>query len=57
LKVKGRRFDTNEEIQTESQRVLDNGRKGLVGSVPKMQERVGPVSTCRREYFEGGGGR
>jgi hypothetical protein len=27
LKLKGRRFDTNEEIQTESQRVLDTLRE------------------------------
>jgi hypothetical protein len=34
LKPKGRRFDTIEEIQTESQRVLDTDRKVLPGSVP-----------------------
>jgi hypothetical protein len=39
LKLKGRRFDTIEEIQAESQRVLD---------VPKMEKTVGPVSTCGR---------
>jgi len=27
--MKGRRFDTNEEIQEESQRVLDSSKKGL----------------------------
>jgi hypothetical protein len=27
MKLKGRRFDTTEEIQTESQRVLDTDRK------------------------------
>jgi hypothetical protein len=32
----GRRFDNNEAIQTESQRVVDTDRKGLPGSVPKM---------------------
>jgi hypothetical protein len=51
LKLKGRRFDTIDEIQDESQKVLDNDRKGLPGSVPKMKETVGPVSTCRRELF------
>jgi hypothetical protein len=41
LKLKGRRFDTIEEIQAESQRVLDTfDRKGLPGSVPKMEETV-----------------
>jgi hypothetical protein len=33
LKLKGRRFDTTEEIQAESPRVLDTDRKGLPGSV------------------------
>jgi hypothetical protein len=40
LKLKERRFDTIEEIQAESQRVLDTDRKGLPGSVPKMEEGV-----------------
>jgi hypothetical protein len=53
LKLKGRRFDTIEEIQAESQRVLDTDRKGLQGSFPKMEETVGPVSTCRRELLPG----
>jgi hypothetical protein len=35
LKVKGRRFDTIEEIQSALQRVLDTDRKGLPGSAPK----------------------
>jgi len=34
LKLKGRRFDTSEEIEADSQRVLDTDRKGLPGSVP-----------------------
>jgi hypothetical protein len=53
LKLKGRRFDTTEEIQAESQRVLDTDRKGLAGSAPKMKEMVGPVSTCGRELLQG----
>jgi hypothetical protein len=52
LKLKGRRFDTTEVIQTESQRVLDTDRKGLPGSVDKM-ETVGPVSTRGRELLRG----
>jgi len=28
-------------------------RKGIPGSVPKMEERVGPVSTCGRELLRG----
>jgi hypothetical protein len=34
LKLKGRQFDTVEEIHAESERVLDTGRKGLPGDVP-----------------------
>jgi hypothetical protein len=51
LKLKGHRFDTTEEIQGESPTVLDTGRKGLPGSVPKIEETVGSVSTCRRELL------
>jgi hypothetical protein len=53
LKLKGHRFDTIEEIQAESQRVLDTHRKGLRGSVPKLEETVGPVSTCGRKLLRG----
>jgi hypothetical protein len=51
LKLKRHWFDTIEEIQAESQRVLDTERKGLPGSVPKMEETVGPMSTCGRELL------
>jgi hypothetical protein len=51
LKLKGCRFGTIEEIQAELQRVLD--RKGLPGSIPKMEELVGPVSTCGMELLQG----
>jgi hypothetical protein len=51
LKLKGRRFDTTEEIQAESQRVHD--RKRFPQSVPKMEEMAGPVSTCRGELLRG----
>jgi hypothetical protein len=53
LKLKGRRFGTIEGIQAESQRVLDTDRKGLTGSVPKMEETVGPVSTCGIKLLRG----
>jgi hypothetical protein len=54
LKLKKGRFDTTEEIQAETQRVLDTlDRKGLPGSVPKMEETVGPVPTCGRELLRG----
>jgi hypothetical protein len=50
LRLKGPRFDTVEEIQDESQRVLDTDGKGLQGSVPKMKKTV---STCGREQLRG----
>jgi hypothetical protein len=54
LKLKGRRFDTIEEIQAESQRVLDSlDSKRLQGNVPEREETVGPVSACRRELLQG----
>jgi hypothetical protein len=54
FKLKGTRFDTTEEIQAESQRMLDTlTEKGLPGSIPKMQETVGPVSTCVRDLLRG----
>jgi hypothetical protein len=46
LKLKGRRFDTIEQIQTESQRVLP-------GIVPKIKETVETVSTCGTELLRG----
>jgi hypothetical protein len=43
LKLKGCQFDAIEEIQAKLQRVLDTvARKGLPGSVPKMQETTRP---------------
>jgi hypothetical protein len=51
LNLKGRRFDTIEEIQTESQRVLDTYRKGLTRSVPKIEGTVGLMPTCGRELL------
>jgi hypothetical protein len=54
LKLKGRRFDTVQEIQVESHRVLDTlSRKGLPGSVTKLEETVGPVTVCGRELLRG----
>jgi hypothetical protein len=53
LKLKVRRFDTIEQIQAESPRVLDTERKRLPGSVPKVKETLGPVSTYGRELLPG----
>jgi hypothetical protein len=52
LKLKGRRFDTNEEIQAESQSAWHCDRKGLPGSVSEM-EKVGLVSIYGRELLRG----
>jgi hypothetical protein len=53
LKLKGRRFDGIEEIRAESPGLLDTDRKGTGGSVPKMEETVGPVSTHGKELLRG----
>jgi hypothetical protein len=54
LKLKGRRFDTVEEdIHAESQSVLHSDRKGLPRNDPKVEEMVGPLSTCGRELHRG----
>jgi len=54
LKLKGRQFDTTEEIQAELQRVICcSDRKGLPGSIQKMEEMVGLVSICGRELLRG----
>jgi hypothetical protein len=44
LKLKDRRFETIEEIQAESQRVLDTDRKGLPGSMTGVYMREGTTS-------------
>jgi len=50
LKLKGHRFDTIEVIQAESQREFDTLiEKDFQEAFQKMEEMVGPVSTCRRE--------
>jgi hypothetical protein len=45
LKLKGRRFGTIEEIEAESQRVLDSPTENDYQSVPKVEEKVGPLLT------------
>jgi hypothetical protein len=35
------------------ERVLDTDRKGLPGSIPRIEETVGPVSACARELLRG----
>jgi hypothetical protein len=48
LKLKGRRFDTIEDIQAESPSAWRLDRNGFPGSVPEMEETAEPVSTCGR---------
>jgi hypothetical protein len=58
LKLKGRRFDTIEEIQTESQRVLDTLTEKDLQEVFQTWGRR--WDWCLHEggnYFEGDGGR
>jgi hypothetical protein len=53
LKLKGRQFDTIEEIQAELQSASHTDRKGLPGSIPKMEDMVGLVSASRRKLLRG----
>jgi hypothetical protein len=58
LKLKGRRFDTNEEIQAESQRVLDTlTEKGFQEAFQIWRRRWDRCLHARGNYFEGDGGR
>jgi hypothetical protein len=58
LKQKERRSDTIEETHPESQRLLDTlDRKGLPGSVTKMEGRWDRCLYAGGNYFEGDGGR
>jgi len=54
LKLKERRFDTTQEIQAESQRVLDNlTEKDFQEAFQKLEETVGPASTWGRDLLRG----
>jgi hypothetical protein len=59
LKLKGRRFDTTEEIQAESPRVLDTDRKGqdFQEAFQKWRRRWGRCLHAGGNYFEGDGGQ
>jgi hypothetical protein len=53
-KLKGLRFDTNEELQAESKRVTDTlTEKDFKEAFQKMEKAVGPVCTCGRELLRG----
>jgi len=55
--MKGRRFDTIEEIQEESQRVLDTiPKRDFHGCFQTWQKRWDHCIRAKGEYFEGDGG-
>jgi hypothetical protein len=57
LKLKGRRFDTTEEIQGESKRVLDTlTEKDFQEAFQKWSGRWGRCLHAGGNYFEGDGG-
>ena len=57
LRMKGRRFDTNEEIQEESQRVLDTiPKRDFQGCFQAWQKRWDRCIRAKGQYFEGDGG-
>jgi hypothetical protein len=58
LKLKGRRFDTTEEIQAESQRVLGTlTGKDVQEAFQNWRRRWDRCIHAGGNYFEGGGGR
>jgi hypothetical protein len=58
LKLKGRRFDTIEEIQTESRRVLDTlTEKDFQEAFKKWRRWWDRYLHAGGNYFEGDGGR
>jgi hypothetical protein len=58
LKLKGRRFDTTEEIQAESHRVLDTlPENDFQEAFQKWRRRWTRCLHAGWNYFEGDGGR
>jgi hypothetical protein len=58
LKLKGRRFDVSEEIQAESQTVLDTlTEKDFQEAFQKCRRRWDRCLHAEGNYFEGDGGR
>jgi len=58
LKLKGRRFDTTEEIQVESQRVLDTLiEKDFQEAFQKWRRRWDRRLHAGGNFFDGEGGR
>jgi len=55
--MKGRTFDTIEEIQEESQRILDTvPKRDFQGCFQAWQKRWDHCIHAKGEYFEGDGG-
>jgi hypothetical protein len=57
MKLKGRRFDTFEEIQAESQRVLDTEGKGLPEAFQKWRKQWDRCLRAGGNYFLSDDGR
>jgi hypothetical protein len=58
LKLKGRRFDTIEDIQAESQKVLDTvTEKDFQEAFQKWRRRLDRCLLVGGNYFEGNSGR
>jgi hypothetical protein len=58
LKLKGRRFDSTEEIQAESQRLLDTlTKQNFQEAFQKWRRRWDRCLHAGGNYFEGDGGR
>jgi hypothetical protein len=58
LKLKGRQFDTTEEIQTESQRVFDTvTEKSFQKAFQKRRRRWNRLLHAEGNYFVGDAGR
>jgi hypothetical protein len=57
LKLKGRRFDTTEEIQVESQRLVDTLTEKDFQEAVKVWRRWDRCLHSGGNYFEGDGGR
>jgi hypothetical protein len=56
IKLKGRRFDTGEEIQAETQMALNTlTKKDFQDAFQKWQERLDRCVCSQGDYFEGGG--
>jgi hypothetical protein len=57
LKLKGRRFDTIEEIQAETQKKLDTLTEKEFQEAFQKWRRWGRCLHAGRNYFDGDGGR